>query len=357
MHLPLDKVLSHQLILISGQESSLRQQALRAILEKVSHSEGEFESFHADIKPVREWFAMASTVPFLGERRVVIVRHLLRVSESAMSQVKEISLPSTAFVVLVADEEEGDESKQKKLNALREAWKKWVTQQKGFVVSCEVNPKELRSYLTQEIGKHKKTITPAALETLIEMSGQQLSYALGELEKLVLYVGDHPQICEQDVRTVVIPRREWNIYRMIEGVLQGNSHEALRQLRILIGSESKPEETAFIKILPAFSRQFKLIWQARCCHEAGVTPSTVPGKVSEAFLGKGSILQEPEWSQSRLMKFARDISLERLGSYLEILADTDARLKGILSSFSAHETLEQMVLRMCNLGEMKKINK
>jgi hypothetical protein len=47
-----------------------------------------------------------------------------------------------------------------------------------------------------------------------------------------------------------------------------------------------------------------------------------------------------------VLSVARNVSFERLNRCFTILADTDARLKGALDSFSSVETLERMVLEM-----------
>lgn len=348
MKLNFDKILGYQIVLLTSNEQALCRQALKKILESALPSEDDlnYEMFNADTKPIEEWIAKVSAYPFLSERRVVVVRNLLRVSDPPEKQPLELPFPQSAFLLLVVDDEEGDEMKQKKLKTSGLKWQKWVTQCKGLVLNLDVHPKELRGLLTKEAEAHQKTITPAALEVLVEMSGNQVSYALGELQKLLLYIHDKPQIREQDVRELVVPQREWNIYKMMDAVFAGNSQEALKQLRTLMSSSSRAEEAVFLKILPSLSRQIKLIWQARLCVEAGVSPQGAPKEVSEDFLEKQGILSEPDWLITRLMHTARNISYEKLGECLRILADTDARLKGILPSCNLHEALEQMILKI-----------
>ncbi len=66
------------------------------------------------------------------------------------------------------------------------------------------------------------------------MTGGSLSRALGELEKLALFVGDAEGIREGDVQAVTVPSREWNVFRMADAIVAGDVPEALRQLRTLI---------------------------------------------------------------------------------------------------------------------------
>jgi hypothetical protein len=48
------------------------------------------------------------------------------------------------------------------------------------------------------------------------------------------------------------------------------------------------------------------------------------------------------------MAMARRTTTKRVASMLQVLADSDARLKGLLPGFSAIEILERMILEMAS---------
>src|SRR5690606_33637656 len=131
----------------------------------------------------------------------------------------------------VADDERDMEDTRGKSTKWRDKWKKLAAASGGAVVEFESNPRTALASLKPEAAKSGKQVSDRALEVLLEMCGGSLSRALDEFEKLVVFVGDAPQIKEGDVRRVVVPSREWNVYRMVDAVVDNDVPEALRQLR------------------------------------------------------------------------------------------------------------------------------
>ena len=189
-------------------------------------------------------------------------------------------------------------------------------------------------------------ISLAGLELLLEMTGGSLSRAVDEVQKVLLYIGEQNQIQESDLRALVIPSREWNIFKLVDAVTAGQVGEALRQLRILVGSSQKAEDAAFRQILPMVARQLRLLWQARVCIDAKVQPSSAPHEITKCFLEKPNLAIEKPYRLNKLNEIARRTPLPNLARALQTVCDTDARLKGIEAGFNAMDTLERMVLEL-----------
>ena len=206
-----------------------------------------------------------------------------------------------------------------------------------------------RQEVAARLGTTGKAMSGQAVDVLVEMCGNSLSRALDELEKLVIYVGDQPQIRESDVRTIVLPSREWNVFHMVDAITSGNVGEALRQLRILVGSSRKAEDAAFSQIIPQVSRALRLLWQGRVCVDAGASPGNAPDSVRALFPERPNLASESPYRQSAVMNTARRVTLQRVERAMAILSDTDARLKGALDAFTPLETLERMVLEMAEV--------
>ena len=110
MKLDVDKAVAAPLVMITGDESALRRLALDHILESIGIQSDDFDlqSYEGDSDPV-DWVASAGTSPFLADRRVVVVRHLLRCDPDRGKSVSFKGLPSTALLILIADDENGDD--------------------------------------------------------------------------------------------------------------------------------------------------------------------------------------------------------------------------------------------------------
>lgn len=331
--------------MLSGDEDALRSRALQELMAAAT-LEDDFDIEVVDAGEVgpTQWSASAGTSPFLSSRRTVVVRHLLRCDGIETSGWKD--LPETALMVLVVDDESGDESKQSRLATLRNNWEKAVKAVGGHIEVFKTDPKQVVESIRQEAIRLGKKMSPKAAETLAEMCGGSLSRALEELEKLSLFIGDNEQISESDVRNVAMPSREWNVYKMVDAAFNGDGGEALRQLRILVGGSTKAEDAAFSRILPTIHRQLRLTWQARIILDAKANPDDPPESVMKLFPDNPSILKQAPFVRGKAMRSARSVSFDQLGSCLSILSNADARLKGQLPSYSGMETLEQMLLQM-----------
>ncbi len=345
----IEKALKHRVVLLSGEEEALRRRALHELLhaEALALDAFDLQEFEGGTDP-QEWVGSASTAPFMGERRVAVVRHVLRGDAEKATCLQ--TLPASGLVLLVADEEAGDESKQQRLKTAKKHWEKVVDKAGGWVEKFATDPRKAQSTLKDDATRLGKELSPKAMQTLVEMTGGSLSRALEELEKLALFVGEERRISESDVQQIVVPAREWNVFRMIDAIVRGDAGEALTQLRILIGSPGKAEEAAFRSIFPLLSRQFRLLWQARICVEARVSPAQAPPEIALAFPDKPNLAKEQPYRQTALMTSAKRLTFAQLTRCFESLRDADARLKGLLPAYGTHETLEQMVLEMASVS-------
>ncbi len=342
-----DRALKCRILLFTGDESALRDRAFESLLAaaEVHKDDFDLQNFDGDSSLPMDWYNAASTAPFFADRRTVIVRHLLRCEPDKAKAIDFGNLPESSLLILVADDEGGSDDKVARAKTAAKNWEKVVTKASGHVASFVADMKQSCTAVRAEIAVSGKTISEKALDALIEMTGSSLSRALDELVKLLLYIGDQDQIRESDVRQVVIPSREWNVFKLVDAIVGGNVPEALTQLRTLIGNVSKAEDAAFRSILPMMARQIRLLWQARLLVEANCGLHDVPDSILASLPEKPNILKETYRARA-LLQGARKTSLPQLAECLDILSDTDARLKGILTSFSAQETLERMVLDM-----------
>lgn len=354
MKLDAAKALAQPLVLISGDEGALRKTTLSRLLDEAGVQPDDFDlqTFDGDSAP-GEWIAAAGTSPFLAERRVVIVRHLLRCDLDRAKTASLKGLPASALLILMADDEAGDEDRQRRLKSIRTGWEKIVKDAGGAVIQCKVDSKDARDLLKLEAAQADKKITDRAIEVLLEMCAGSASRTLEEIPKLIAYVGAEKTIQESDVREVVMPSREWNVFKLVDSVVEGDVGESLRQLRILVGSPGKAEDAAFRNILPQLSRSLRLIWQARVCQDAGVQPGQASGDVAASLLSKPNLAGEQDFVRNKAMRTARRLNLGQITEMLALLSDADARLKGILPSFSGIETLEQTVLKMAEVARPK----
>jgi DNA polymerase-3 subunit delta len=339
----ISRALSHQIVMLGGEEDSLRLSALSELIAAGSGGDDfDIEYFSGDNSTPAHWLASCGTSPFLSPRRIAVVRHLLK-SDNA-KDLASAKLPETSLLILVADEEYSA-TDDRKFVPRAAAWQKAV-EKVGVVYKFTIDPKAFDGYLQQAAAESGKRLTPAAMEAFKEMTSLNLSHALSELEKVVIYVGEAPQITDQDVRELVVPSREYNVFGLIDSIMQGKAGAALDQLRVLVGNGAKLEGSAMRDVFPNLTRQLRLIWQARALIEGRGTLTSIPKSVSDQFPSHQSLLSQKDYPQRLAMRAAEKLSFDQIGQCLEVLVTTESRIKGLEPSFSTRDALEMMVLEL-----------
>lgn len=347
MAFDLEKAAASRLVLLSGPEETLKLRALRDLSARLGLGPEAFDAqeFTAGVTLPVEWFASVCTAPFFGDKRVAVVRHLLRCDPDKLKGVDLTKIPDTGLMILVAEDEGGDSDKQSSQARINANWEKEIDKLKGYVSIFKVDTKDELMMLKKEVIAMNKSASDSTLRLLLEITGS-LSGALAELEKLDLYVGDTKSFQESDVKAVAVPSREWNVFHMVDALVQGNTGEAFGHLRTLLASAKKPEESIMQNILPQLSRTLRLTWQARIAIEAGGGLGNIPPSV-KIFMNEGkSLLTEKDWLQRRYFGWAKNVGLPQLGRCLQAVSDADARLKGMLPGGGSTEVLDRLILEV-----------
>ncbi len=348
MTFPLQNALAARVVMFGGEEALWRR-ALGEFRAAAGISEDDFDFavLTAGEHSREEWVAQVSTVPFLSERRTVMVRHLLRADPKLPPDAKGI--PETGRLVLIADEEIApDEDRVRKWDTALKGWMAWTASAGGVVYVPKVDGPELGKALAQEAGRLGKKMGPGALDALIERVGQNFGKAMAELAKLSDYVGDSPEISAADVRLAVTPNREYAIWALIGSAGEGNVGSALREMNLLLDSTKRPEDAANRSILPLLTRHLRLLLQARICLDQGERPPNLSAKTLQRLPDK-HIGQEKPYSLRQIWPQAERVSYAQCVRAMERAAVADAQLKGQLPSASTRDTLETLIMDLSQI--------
>ncbi|MBL8066744.1 MAG: DNA polymerase III subunit delta [Chthonomonadaceae bacterium] len=353
---PIETAAQSRLVILIGDDALERSKARTKLIGASGSSPEETETYLADASDPKDWFATASVCPFFGDRRTVVVRNVGRVTPSKLSDetldkshklVQDMkSVPESGLVVLVGDDEGGDDDRQRRLQSTLKEWATLVKHAGGTVLKFDSDPKETVIRIRQLAAELGKTITPGAASLLCDMVLAKPTAAASELEKVALYVGDVTKITEQDVKAVVSADHEYNVYRLSESIFSGDAKSAVAQLRWLFARAGKLEDQMFSRVFPTILSQFRLVWQARYCLDQGVSPSNLSPELRR-WLPEKQIGSEPEWKQNKATSAARKTSVASLDQCMKALVQADAESKGQLPALNAQDTLERMTLTLC----------
>lgn len=205
----------------------------------------------------------AFALPFLAERRTVIVYDTINLVRSAKNEEAFLKLleslpPSTALILLVETERDKKDWKEFKPSH----WlRKWVSHAPdGFVYEREYalpHPAQMRQWVMEETRRQKGEIVPQAAAELANLLGANTQLASQEINKLLTYVNFARVIEIDDVKELVSDVAPANIFDMVDALADGRQQAALRLLHELL--DEKEAELVFGMIV----RQFRLLLQTR----------------------------------------------------------------------------------------------
>ena len=182
---------------------------------------------------------VCGTLPFLAERRLVIVNGLLERFKPKVSlkrkkgyethQKNEYKLfgdyihgiPDTTVLVLIDGKLKGDNPLLKEISGKAEV--------RTFPL---LRGTKLRQWIQKHIAKEGGSISPQAVALLAKLVGGNLWIMANEINKLVLFTSGR-LIEEEDVKALVSYGQEANIFGMVDAVLEfktGAAEQSLHQL-------------------------------------------------------------------------------------------------------------------------------
>jgi DNA polymerase III subunit delta len=95
-------------------------------------------------------------------------------------------------------------------------------------------------FVAGEMKKAGKTIDPRAVEPLLEHAGTDIAVLRGDVERLLLYVGERAAITLEDVRAVVSGQTMVNAWGVTNAIERGDARMALRELHLSFESGAVP---------------------------------------------------------------------------------------------------------------------
>ena len=222
-------------------------------------------AFDASVS-LAEMMATCDTVPFLADKRLVIVRGLLTrferdrpsrsrsKSDSATVGLGEWEglseylerVPETTDLVFV-------DGALAASNPLLKAVQPHVNSR----LFSRPNPTDLWQWIRTRVASLGADIEPNAVDELAETIGSDLRVLAGELEKLALYRTGTP-IRHEDVLEMVSYTRDANIFATVDAILEGRFTAAARMVHLILGSGGSP---GYLRAM--LSRQVRLLILAK----------------------------------------------------------------------------------------------
>jgi DNA polymerase-3 subunit delta len=319
------------LYLLYGTEHFLIKEAYERLIKKaLSEEEREFNLgiYDCEETPIELALEDAETLPFFGERKVVLIKNpFFLTAEKGKEKVEHdlkkleayIEQPSPfSVVIFVGLYDKLDERKKITKMLLKTA---------NVFVAQPLNEKELKEWI-----RGSCRIDDEGIEALLKLAGTDLMSLANEIEKLTLFVGDRT-ITAKDVYSLVARSLEQNIFVLIEQVVARDLSAALRTLYDLLRQNEEP-----IKILALLASQFRLIYQVKELMKTGYGQQQI-----------ASMLKVHPFRVKVAAGYAKGFSENELMEMMNELAEADYLMKS--SGMDKQLILELFFMKLQNKKE------
>ncbi|WP_226526386.1 DNA polymerase III subunit delta [Metabacillus niabensis] len=301
--------------LLLGEEAFLMQETLRYIVQaSLLEEEKDFNLSMYDMEDTAIETAIedAETLPFMGERRVVVIKNpVFLTSEKKKEKVEhrieklEQYLQSPApytVVVFVAPYEKLDE--RKKITKL-------LKKQATVIEMKSLSDADTKKWMVSVARETQVELEGDAVNQLLLLTAGDLMVIHQELQKLSTYVGEGGIVTVDTVNLLVARTLEQNIFDLIDHVIHKRGKQALQIFYDLLKNNEEP-----IKILSLLVNQFRLILQVKELSTVGYGQQQIATTVKVHPFRVKLALQQ-----------ARLFQTEELAKILMELAEADYEMK------------------------------
>jgi len=185
-----------------------------------------YAAYYADEADPAEIVLEAQSVPFLAERRVILVRNAERylVETAAGPLLDYIEAPvDTAVLLLLAS----------RVDKRTRFYK--LCEKVGQIVECpQLTEREVAQWVREKVASLGKTIEPVAVQAIVSRTGTHLSDVSNAVALLSNFVGNQPAIREEDVRAACADVAEEEVWALTDAIAGSDMGAALSALRRLI---------------------------------------------------------------------------------------------------------------------------
>jgi len=243
-----------------------------------------------------------ATLPFLGERRVVVVRDADKfITQYRAGLERYFEAPSRTGILVLECRSFPKTTRLYKAAAAV-----------GRVVECrKLSGRGLADFVVEMAGEQRKRLDREAAQRLAELIGPDQGALAGEVEKLALYVGNRNTITGADVAELVGQTREERIFAVLDAAGLGDLPRALTLWQQVLATDP----AAVFKVIGGVAFVLRKWLAAHAMADGGMAIEAIAPKVM--MYGRGR----------ELGALLRRLPAQRLRQMLARVAELDSQAK------------------------------
>lgn len=279
-----------------------------------------YEVFEGETADVDDVLAAANTLPFMSEKRLVVVRDVDRFPAAALTALAAYaSNPADSTVlVLVARKLARNTRLFKAVEANGQTFE-WAKPRRG----------EYPSRVVAMFAERGREVGVDAAELLVRSVGRDLRRLEGEVDKIVAFAGERTALTREDVETVMAFVAPASVFDFTDAVGLRDCGASLRLLALLAGQGESVHGLHAMAV-----RHVRSLLAARALLDRG-----------EHTGGLMRALGVPDWQAKKLAQQAGRFSASELTDALRGLAQAEYEMK--TSQAAARLVLERWVVSVC----------
>lgn len=335
MQKELEKIKNGQADLIyfvHGTEQYLLQLVKEAGLKHivpVEDREMNVSVYHAQEQGIAMAIEDANSMPFLGDKKVVLIEQAQFLTSDKQKQLSEDELdmlmqyiqdPNPDTVLFIFAPYDTLDNRKKIVKLLKE--------NAVYLSAQPLSESETTHFLQQRIQGNGYSMDRSALQELLERTQYQLSLSVNELDKLFLLNIHTKTITKQDVQHIVAKSLENNVFLLVEYAMKKQAGELIEAYRELVLQKEEP-----LKILALFLSQVRLLLQTKLLTMQGYQQSDIAQQ-----------LKQHPYRVKLAVQQSGSFSVEKLAQMYRVLSQTDFNMK--TSSVDKDVQMEVALLQM-----------
>ncbi len=261
--------------------------------------------------------------------------------EHRLAEMLERGLPPWDFLLMTAVQVDRRTRLYKRLEEMGAVLQLVMERDRSGRMSRE----SLAEFVNRQLRQAGKTIEPQAREMILLRAGDELRGLQQELEKLFLYVDDHPTIRAQDVDAIFADQGEGWVFDLTRSLAEQNAVAALAHLARLLAQGEHP-----LKLLGTIAAEVRRLLAARQLLDGELRGQWKRGLSYQQFqqhvLKEGApLLTRNPYADYMCFQRADQFSPMELRACLASIHDADLRLKS--TGNNPRLVMEKLVLSIC----------
>ena len=230
-------------------------------------------------------------VPFLAEKRLVILKDVSKVTEVDKQKLFDYSKnPNKDCILVVIDNNKNFSTIKSKL------------------IECKpLNFSDLSKIITDYLSGLNIKIENSAIKLLVENCSFNISKLMTELKKLSDYVGENGNIDANDVINLVTKNDDYSVFELSDALSKKQSSRAVKTLKLML-ENSEP-----LMIVSLLAGHFRRLFFAKISTESSLEIS--------------KILGVKEYSIIKAREQAENFTAKNLKKIMELILDTEYLIK------------------------------